>query len=180
MSKMFPQFDSLAYKRFNWHRKIQYFKFFMFHNAEYDQCFLVEILILKLTFMGLQFAKFGVIIDEERRKQVHSIWETRKRLKKFNNAFEILYEQASKKFKEKYGFAYESEMIWEDKNDGSDCSEYKGSKIIAPVPITVEQSNEMEEYFREAFPFEAEYNLEKQMINEACELIKENIFGWWD
>jgi hypothetical protein len=38
----------------------------------------------------------------------------------------------------------------------------------------------MEEYFRKAFPFEAEYNLEKQMITEACGLIKENIFGWWD
>ncbi len=178
MKLMFPQFKTLKYKRFNWHRKIQYFKFFMFHNAEYDQCFLVDMLILKLTFMGLQFAKFGVIADKERKEQVHTIWETRKRLKKFNGAFDILYEKACKAFKEKYGFDYISEMIWE--SEGNGISKFEGLKIISPLPISKEQSEEMEEYFREKFPFEAEYELEKQMISEACELIKENIFGWWD
>ncbi len=72
--------------------KWRYIKFILHRNWEFDYAFLVELMILKLTFMGYIIRKYGQC---EKNKQVaHSIWKARKALKKIDNE-DTIYKQWS-------------------------------------------------------------------------------------
>lgn len=67
---------NFKYKLFKLWKKSQYKKFLK-NNFEFDFSSILDFLELKLTIMGLYFAKFGIIVREDRVKQVRSIWKTR-------------------------------------------------------------------------------------------------------
>jgi hypothetical protein len=180
MSKMFPQFSTLKYKWYRFTKKISYIRWvFSKENFDYDYASILNMLYFKLTKMGLHFARWGVVIDEDRKKQVRTIWKARNELRKAVNAGDIVYDTAMAKFKKKYGFPYESEMIWESDKEGK-FSTLKGFKIIAPVRLTPEKEKEMQAFWYKHYGHDMEDALQRKAIKEAFKIIQENIWTWWD
>lgn len=169
---------NIDYKRFKIWKKRKYYRFIRKENYDFDWASIIDINILKFTIMGLQFAKFGVIIDEDRKKQVRTIWAARKELKTCRDAWEIVYNKAQKLFKEKYGFKFETKFEYIKRPDG--MVELGESFPITPKLITLEEGREMVKYWHEIFGGSDEYNLQKDSLKKAFKIIEKNIFHWWD
>ncbi len=177
--KMFPQFSTLKYKMFRLWKKYTYLKFCLGkQNYDYDWGSFIELNILKLTMMGLQFAKFGVVIDEDRKKQVRTIWEARRNLKKVINAWDITYDESQKMFKSIFGFEYHSDCEFVDVPD----TKYSTLKfnVITPTPVDEEQKKVIEDTWHGIFSFGIEYEFQKKHLAMAFDVMKDNLFSWWD
>jgi hypothetical protein len=180
MSKMFPQFSTLKYKWYRLTKKISYIRWvFSKENFDYDYAGILNMLYFKLTKMGMYFARWGVTIDTERKKQVRTIWQARNEIRKAVDAWDIVYDNARAKFQKKYGFPYESELIWESDKEGK-FSTLKGVKLIAPLRVTPEKEEEMHAYWRKHSAHGMEDALQRKAIKEAFRIIQENIWTWWD
>jgi hypothetical protein len=180
--------DNFVRFKWKWYRRLKYFKFFWFDNYEFDHVYFIKLMILKLTFMGLQFAKFGVIIDEDRKEQVKTIWLARKYLKKYLNSFEELEKLASKKFKEKYGFEYSSsmEMIECPNKLIMETIEhpYKLTKVRfrleTPFSMSLIEEEKAQDYYYSFCNGEKIYELEQEYLLKAFKIIQEKLSFWWD
>lgn len=180
---MFPQFGSMKYKLFNLWRKYRYIKFVLSHNnMEWDDSGWVELNILKLTMMGLYFAKFGVIIDEEKKLQVRTIWKTRKALLDYQNSFDYCYAKGQEKFKEKYGVPYETgDMVWEPSSTHLNASEFKGIHVVSPKCNSWEEEKKISDYFHtDCFKIMDEYEREREVLKIALDTIYDKLKFWWD
>ena len=176
--KLFPKLSSLHYKMFNAWKLKQYMKFLRKENYDFDWGSIIDMNILKLTMMGLQFAKFGVIVDEDRKKQVRTIWAARRELKNCRDAFDIVWVQAQRKFKEKYGFEFESTFTWKALPNG--MSQLEEAVPITPEPVSDEKAKEMSAYWDSLFDLSDEWKLEKASLKKAFKIIAKHIFSWWD
>lgn len=180
MSKMFPQFSTLKFKWFKITKKIAYIRWVLSsENFDYDYSSILNMLYFKLTRMGLYFARWGIVVDEERKKQVRTIWKARREIGKAVDAWDIIYDRAMDKFQKRYGFPYSSEMMWESDKEGKFAT-LKGYKLIAPLHLTPEKEEEMHEFWRKHSSIDAESDLQRKAIKEAFKIIQENIWTWWD
>jgi hypothetical protein len=171
--------ENIKYRAFVRWCDRQYIKFIKKDNYDFDWCSIVDMNILKLTIMGLRFAKYGEIIDKDRKKQVRTIWAARRELKHVRDAFEINIAKAEKAFKEEFGFEYHSKMVLtpcEDKPSMSVCT----WELITPTPKTLEEITHIEKRWRELFPFESEWEFQKASLRKAHKIIEKNIWKWWD
>ena len=82
----------IKYWAFKKWKKKQYRLFMKESNWDFDHSSITDFLYLKLTIMGLQFAKYGVVIREDNVKMIRQIWETRRSLARYNNAGDIAEE----------------------------------------------------------------------------------------
>ena len=162
-------------------RNWQYAKFFLFKNAEFDQGYLFEFMELKLTMMGLYFAKFGIVVKEAQRKQVRTIWQARKHLQNYLNASEIVYERGQKKFIEKYGVRHEyGDMVTKPCEDGV-MVQFLGWKVASPAGLTPEQEQEVNDFWhKECNSFEYEYNYSNDQLKKFWKVFYKNVRHWWD
>lgn len=172
---------NFRYKLFKSWKKKQYMNFIRKGNYDFDWGSVVDINILKLTMMGLQFAKFGVIVDEERVPQIRSIWAARREFKHCKNAFEIIYGQAKRKFFAKHGFEYISEMTFEPSQEkGPGWSNYVGEKLITPASVSEETKQEALKYWDSIYSYNDDYDLQKESLGKAFAIMQEHLFSWWD
>jgi len=158
----------IKYKLFKFWKNRQYRKFLKESNWEFDHSSITNFLELKLTIMGLYFAKFGIVIDDDRKKQVHTIWQTRKYLRNYQNAFDIVEEQCQKKFVEKYGCRYECELTTDDHYLCINCS----SKI--------ENKEEAKAYWNSLDEFKLEYEYQQDQLKKVFDSMQNNMMTWWD
>jgi len=167
----------MKYKLYKKWVKFQYIKFILSDkNSDWDFYALLNLNIKKLTMMGLYFAKWGVVIDVERKKQVRTIWQARHYLLNTVNAYDIIEKRAQKEITEKYGSPFKyGEMITESKKNGDYI--FKGFILDSPK---VEPDKEKEvrdlyhSYTKKEYPFMDEN------VKKAFEVISSNIFTWWD
>lgn len=59
----------IKYRLFKIWKKQQYKKFLKEANWDFDHSSITSFLELKLTIMGLYFAKFGIVVDEDRKSR---------------------------------------------------------------------------------------------------------------
>lgn len=157
------------YRQFKRWKKRQYKKFLRKSNFEFDWGSWVKLNILKLTMMGLQVAKFGVCVDEERIPQVRQIWAARRELKHVVNAFEITEAAAQKKFKERFG-----------------CEYVYSLPTLGDVRSSM--TPEMREYWKElAFTKDGQSSIrltseayQSEALHNALAIIEKWLFSWWD
>lgn len=146
-------------KYFMW-RIWKYFRYqkFLKLNAEFDWEYLIDMMVLKLTLMGLEFAKFGVSAD--RRKMVRSIWAARKQLKRVIDAYVIAEESGQRRFEARYGkkFQHSAEMPQEDS----------------------QRAEEIRFWYKECNPLNTEDVIQKEALHKAFLLIEASLFEWWD
>ncbi len=171
--------ENLRYKLFKIWKAQQYRKFLREENYEFDWSSIVNMLILKLTMMGLQFRKFGWTSDEDVRLKVNTIWATRRELKRVLNAFNVCHDQAEKAFEKRFGFPYRSEMI------STPCEDHPGMsevhfKTILPYGSPPELEEEANKVWRELFPFDADTRLANASLKTAFKLMQKHIWNWWD
>lgn len=164
----------IKYKLFTWHRRRVYRKFVSSHgNMEWDYSSVVNLLILKLTFMGLYFAKFGITTDEHRRQLVGSIWEARKNLKQSQRAFDIVEAEAQKAIIAKYGVPFKyGEAITKPRADG--CTVFRGYEILSPIE-NVEEARKLYNSI-----ISKEHETEMSLVRSALEGISKSLWTWWD
>lgn len=180
MKSFFSFKKRVAYRFAKLWRKLQYAKFFLFKNAEFDQGYLLEFLELKLTMMGIYFAKFGIVIDVDRKKQVHTIWQARKHLQNYINSSDIILARGQKKFIEKYGVPYElGDMITKPCDNGGE--QLLGWKVASPKNLTAEQEKEVNDYWHsECFNFEKENKYSEEQLKQFWKIFSKNLCTWWD
>lgn len=163
----------IKYKLFKIWKKQQYKKFLKESNWDFDHCSITSFLELKLTIMGLYFAKFGIVINEDRKKQVRTIWQARKYLRNYQNSFDWAQKQCQKKFRDKYGCDYEVKMFTAPKDE-------KTSYLHFECISQVENKEEAEEYWFSLKEHDIEYNREREQLKKAFDQIYEHIGSWWD
>lgn len=168
-------YKRFKYKLFLIWKKNQYRKF-LSKQDDYDYGSLIDLIIFKLTMMGIQFFNWSILDKEEKRKQIHSIWKTRYFFKKIEQSFDIAYSVAENKFLEKYGVPY----IFDDfvcKDIGNDEVEMVGFSLKSPCCSTFEEAQRITSDFYSMMP--NEYKLKEKFLNEALNVMKKNIFSWW-
>lgn len=165
--------ERLDYKRFKMWKNRKYKNFLKNENYEFDHSSITSFLDLKLTAMGLYFAKFGHVIDEDRKKQIRSIWQARKYLRNYQNSFDWAQKQCQKKFRDKYGCDYEVKTFFVSRDD-------KTSYLHFKCVSQVENKEEAEEYWLSLKECDIEYNREREQLKKAFDQIYEHIGSWWD
>lgn len=165
--------ERLDYKLFKIWKNRKYKKFLKDENWEFDHSSITSFLDLKLTIMGLYFAKFGIVIDEDRKKQVHTIWQARKYLRNYLNAFDWAQKQCQKKFRDRYGCDYEVKMFTVPRDDET-------SYLHFECASKVENKEEAEKYWFSLKERDIEYNREREQLKKAFDQIYEHIGSWWD
>ncbi len=163
----------INYKLFKLWKKKQYKKFFKESNWDFDHSSITFFLELKLTIMGLQFAKFGIVVEEDRKKQVRSIWQARKYIKNYINAFDWAQEYCQNIFREKYNCDYTYRMFLTpyDKNM---------STLNFECTSKVENKEDADDFWKSLNELGVEYDRERDQLKKAFDYIFENIFSWWD
>lgn len=142
-------------------------------NWDFDHSSITDFLYLKLTIMGLQFAKYGVVIREDNVKMIRQIWETRRSLARYNNAGDIAEELCQVKFREKYGCDYESEITFKD-------IEHNMWRLEFSCTSKVDDPKEADEYWSSLKVWDVEQDIETEALEKAMLLISQNLRGWWD
>lgn len=165
--------EKIEYKLFKIWKNRKYKKFLKDENWEFDHSSITSFLDLKLTIMGLYFAKFGNVVDEDRKKQVHTIWQARKYLRNYLNAFEWSEEQCQKKFREKYNCDYKFEMVSTPRDKLTSYIDFKCTS-------QVEDKEEAEKYWNSLKDWELEDQREREQLKKAFDYIHEHIGSWWD
>lgn len=165
---------SLKYSLFKLWKNRQYKKFLKNENWEFDHSSITSFLELKLTVMGLYFAKFGITVDETRKHQVRTIWQARKHIKNYVNAFNIVEERCQKKFIEKYGCRHELELRFENVGDK------KYTELVIDCISNVPDKEEAEAFWSSLDVFTMEYTYGKEQLKLAFDIIHEHLQGWWD
>jgi hypothetical protein len=146
---------------------------------DWDQGYLINYLIIKYTSMGLYFAKFGIVIDKDRKEQVRYCWELRRELKKYTNAWDTANKLRLKDFKTKFGWTYDSEILFTPVKDMDGYTELN-FKIIAPEGYTEEQKIIAEEYWHSLYSIYKEEDIEQEALDKYGKLFVEYIRGLWD
>jgi hypothetical protein len=159
-----------------WRIKKAWFVFFT--DRDWDQGYLIDYLILKYTSMGLYFARHGLIIDEERKKQVHECWELRKYLKRYSNAFDIVHAKQQKEFKDKFGWEHKSELIFGEINEKG-YGEITFKEII-PEGISEEDKKASKEWWNKTCTSLDEYTYQNTALDKYSSLFVKYIHGLWD
>lgn len=163
----------IKYRLFKIWKNRQYKKFLKEANWDFDHSSITSFLELKLTIMGLYFAKFGIVVDEDRKKQVHTIWQARKYLRNYQNSFDWAQKQCQKKFREKYGCDYEIRMFTTPKDSKTSFLNFE---CISPV----ENKEEAEQYWLSLKEWDIEYNRDREQLKLAFEYMQEHMRTWWD
>jgi hypothetical protein len=164
----------IKYRFFQSRLNFLYIKFILKRNREWDYVYFLELIARKLTSMGLYFAKHGVVEREDRVKQVHEIWKTRKHINNVLNCTEILGKKADQLIFDKYKKHYCSEIETEKNEDGNYSIKLK---ITGFLP---EEEDDVEQLYRSIAGIEAENKYQQEELKLAFESIQKNIFGWWD
>jgi len=160
--------NKLRYKLFKLWKKRQYRQFLKNENWDFDFASIINFLILKFTIMGLQFAKFGVCVDEDRKQQVRELWQARRYLKQYLSAYEWAEKLCQKVFFERYGCAYTTEMS------------VKNGYLEITCTSPVEKPEEAREFWHSLRIFDQEYQRGQECLKRAFEHIHTHILGWWD
>ena len=142
-------------------------------NWDFDHSSITDFLYLKLTMMGLQFAKYGVIIREDNVKMIRQIWEARRSLKRYNNAGDISQELCQTKFREKYGCDHEFEITFKDVENNMRQLEFACTS-------KVEDPEEANKYWNSLKVWDIEQAIESEALEKAMLLISQNLRCWWD
>jgi len=183
---MKEDFDFKPFKRLTifhkkwWKKKFKrirrLYQWSKFHAKEYDwdYCYFIDMMIMKLTFMGTTIHNNNIIVG--RKKVMNSIWAARKKLQNFRNAFDIAEERNKMEMIERFGQELKSKMVFKD-------SEKKGFHILdfiysTDTLVSEEILEEMKKMDEEQLG--SEYEIKKDMLNDFCNILKDNIFYWWD
>lgn len=164
---------SIKYELFKIWKKQQYKKFLKEQNWDFDHSSITQFLDLKLTIMGLYFAKFGIVVDEDRKQQVHTIWQTRKYLRNYENAFDITYEQCQKQFREKYGTDYKYEFEYKQNTN-------KTFSVTGKMISDVVNREEAELYWKSLKHWDREEAFIQENLKKVFVNLNTHMRTWWD
>ncbi len=162
---LFPKLRSFEYKIFKLKKKWLYVKTVL-SQTDYDWESLIQLLIFKLTMMGLQFAKFSFVCEESRKKQVRTIWEARRNLKRCLAAEDIGWEYAEKQMKKLLKDKFKS---IEDFLDVIAARE-----VVDKGELTAEEDKVLHEVL-----YRSDI-IRRESVKKAFKIINANIFNWWD
>ena len=154
-------------------KKKQYKEFLKESNWDFDHSSITDFLYLKLTMMGLQFAKYGVVIREDNVKMIRQIWEARRSLVRYNNAGDIAQELCQTKVREKYGCDYECEITFKD-------AEHNMRQLEFSCTSKVEDTKEADKYWSSLKVWDVEQSIQSEALEKTMLLISQNLRGWWD
>ena len=95
-------FTKVYWFKVYWKQKLA--RYIIKEYQPWDQTYLMEYLILKFTFMGLYFVKFGIC--EESKKQAHDCWMMRKHIKEYQSFRDKADAMKEALFLKEFGFPY--------------------------------------------------------------------------
>lgn len=141
------------YRMFKFWKALQYKKYRKLLQTDMNYDALLETLIIKLTFLGLEQQLFSKKIKFLRKETVHSIWNARSYLKKINKVYDEAYNIAQKKYIKKYGHLF-----------------------VIENPNEIPNLDEIQQ-FVEGMPAIAE--MRKKALDKALEILSKDMFDWW-
>ena len=164
---------NIRYKIFQLKTNINLVWLILKRNKEWDYSHFIELQIAKLTSMGVYFKNHTLIIQEDSRKIVRSIWKARKHLKNFINSSEILGIKADNEIFKRIGKPYkivvdikkETELI---------------NSIISIEDYSLEEEEIAKLMYKSIAGPEEESKYQETELKNAFNIIKENITNWWD
>lgn len=162
---------SFKHKLFMLWQMFSYIKFALSgKNVDYDWSSIININILKLTMMGLQFAKYGVLENREKKNIVRTIWAARKQLCRCLASFDIAWNYHIRLFKSTFG-----DELPENVEDYI---------LNLSLSNNTEQLSVQEEkhraYWYSLPTWEREQEIRCASLSRALQIIEKNIFTWWD
>jgi len=165
--------EYLKYRLFQYRTNLELAWFILRRNREWDYSFFILIQIKKLTMMGKYFHNYGFTIEEDRRKIVRSIWKARRHLLNFNNSSEKLGNKADSEILRQIKKPYNTKLISDKKGEYYNC-------IIKTEGYTIEEEEKAKSIYNSIAGYEIETKYQKDELEQAFEIIRENIIQWWD
>lgn len=153
-----------------WKQK-QYRNFLKKDNWDCDFISYFSFLEVKLTVMALEFIKVHFTVNSV--AEARMMWKARQCIRRYNNAFDIAEEICQKKFIEKYGCRYETQMCLSERKEDGLCS--IGFNLLSPVS----DKKEAEDFWSSLKSWELETEISNKAKKELFDILNDNIQRWW-